>query len=51
MRTIIRYMALGERPIASTRVYSHFKQYIDEPDYTDWCYGLDFGYTHQKRYG
>jgi len=40
--------ALGERPIASTRVYSHFKQYIDEPDYSDWCYGLDFGYTHQN---
>lgn len=38
--------ALGERPIATTRVYSHFKQYIDEPQYTDWCYGLDFGYTH-----
>ncbi len=38
--------ALGERPIATTRVYSHFKQYIDEPEYTDWCYGLDFGYTH-----
>jgi phage terminase large subunit len=40
--------ALGERPIASTRIYSHFKQYIDEPDYSDWCYGLDFGYTHQN---
>ena len=40
--------ALGERPIASTRVYSHFKQYIDEPEYSDWCYGLDFGYTHQN---
>jgi len=38
--------ALGERPTASTRVYSHFKQYVDEPEYTDWCYGLDFGYTH-----
>jgi phage terminase large subunit len=23
--------ALGERPTASTRVYSHFKQYVDEP--------------------
>lgn len=38
--------ALGERPTATTRVYSHFKQYVDEPEYTDWCYGLDFGYTH-----
>lgn len=38
--------ALGERPIASTRIYSHFKQYIDEPQFIDWCYGLDFGFSH-----
>lgn len=38
--------ALGERPIATTRIYSHFKQYIDEPEYSDWCYGLDLGYNH-----
>ena len=38
--------ALGERPIATTRIYSHFKQYVDEPEIDDWCYGLDFGYNH-----
>jgi phage terminase large subunit len=38
--------ALGERPTATTRIYTHFRQYIDEVDYNDWCYGLDFGYNH-----
>ena len=38
--------ALGERPVTTTRIYTHFKQYVDEPKYTDWCYGLDFGYNH-----
>lgn len=38
--------ALGERPVASTRIYSHFKQYVDQPQYNDWCYGLDFGFSH-----
>jgi phage terminase large subunit len=38
--------ALGERPVATTRIYTHFKQYVDEIVYDDWCYGLDFGYNH-----
>ena len=38
--------ALGERPISTTRIYSHFKQYVDEVDFDDWCYGLDIGYNH-----
>ena len=38
--------ALGEAPIASSRIYTHFQQYIDEPNYTECVYGLDFGYTH-----
>ena len=38
--------ALGEAPIASTRIYTHFNQYIDEPNYIECVYGIDFGYTH-----
>ena len=38
--------ALGERPISQSRIYSHFKQYIDLPQFDDFCYGLDFGYNH-----
>jgi phage terminase large subunit len=38
--------ALGEAPITSTRIYTHFQQYIDEPNYTECVYGIDFGYTH-----
>jgi len=38
--------ALGERPVSTTRIYSHFKQFVDEPKYDDWCYGLDLGYNH-----
>ena len=38
--------ALGERPTSTTRIYSHFKQYTDEPDYTDLCYGCDVGFNH-----
>ncbi|MBS1619541.1 MAG: PBSX family phage terminase large subunit [Bacteroidetes bacterium] len=41
-----RVYALGERPINQTRIYNHFQKYVDEPDYTDWCYGLDFGFSH-----
>ena len=38
--------ALGEAPIASSRIYTHFNQYVDEPNYTECIYGIDFGYTH-----
>ncbi len=38
--------ALGERPISSTRIYSHFRQYVDQPQVDDYCYGLDLGYNH-----
>lgn len=38
--------ALGERPISTTRIYSHFKQYVDEIVGDDIVYGLDFGFNH-----
>jgi phage terminase large subunit len=39
--------ALGEKPSLETKIYSHFKQYIDEPNEIDsTVYGLDFGYNH-----
>ena len=38
--------ALGERPTSNTRVYTHFKQFMDEPKVDNWAWGLDFGYTH-----
>jgi len=38
--------ALGEIPTSSSRIYNHFKQYVDEPRVIDYCYGLDFGYNH-----
>ena len=39
--------ALGEKPTSETRIYTHFKQYIDEPIEVDaTIYGLDFGYNH-----
>jgi phage terminase large subunit len=41
-----RVYCLGERPISTTRIYSHFKQYVDEVEYSDHCYGLDIGYNH-----
>lgn len=37
---------LGERPTSQTRIYTHFKQYTDEPEVDDFCYGLDFGFNH-----
>jgi phage terminase large subunit len=38
--------ALGERPTSSSRIYSHFKQYTDEPQITDIVYSCDVGYNH-----
>jgi phage terminase large subunit len=38
--------ALGERPISTTRIYSHFKTYTDNIGFDDWCYGLDIGFNH-----
>ena len=37
---------LGERPIATTRIYTHFKSYDFFEEFKDSCYGLDFGYNH-----
>lgn len=38
---------LGEPPIANSRVYTHFKQYIDPPnDVLETIYGADWGFTH-----
>jgi phage terminase large subunit len=38
--------ALGERPTSQSRIYTHFKQYVDDLQYEDYCYGLDFGFNH-----
>jgi phage terminase large subunit len=38
--------ALGERPTSQSRIYTHFKQYVDDLQYEDFCYGLDFGFNH-----
>lgn len=38
--------ALGERPISNSRIYNHFKQYVELGHFTDFCYGLDFGFNH-----
>ena len=38
--------ALGEKPTSQTRIYTHFKQYMDELILDDFCYGLDFGFNH-----
>jgi phage terminase large subunit len=38
--------ALGERPTATARIYTHFKQYVEDIEGDDYCYGLDFGYNH-----
>jgi phage terminase large subunit len=39
--------ALGERPVAITRVYNHFKIYKTKPEHINSvAYGLDFGYNH-----
>jgi phage terminase large subunit len=40
--------ALGERPIARSRIYNHFKLFSDKVTSSDWCYGLDFGYNHHS---
>lgn len=39
--------ALGERPIPSTRIYTHFNSYVEDPIDCDIIYGCDFGFTHQ----
>ena len=42
-----RVYCLGERANATTRVYNHFKQFIDEPLNIDTIiYGLDIGFNH-----
>jgi phage terminase large subunit len=38
--------ALGERPISTTRIYNHFKQYVDEIECNDIVYGFDHGFNH-----
>jgi len=38
--------ALGEKPTSSSRIYTHFKQYTDDPETSNWCYGLDIGFVH-----
>ena len=36
---------LGERPQKGTRVYTHFKQYVELPECKSITYGLDLGYN------
>ena len=38
--------ALGEKPISESRIYNHFKQYNEDVDLRDFCYGCDFGFNH-----
>ena len=42
-----RIYALGLSPTDNVRIYNHFKKYSELPQYTDWCYGLDFGFSHK----
>lgn len=42
-----RIYALGLAPTDNIRIYSHFKKFSELPQYIDWCYGLDFGFTHK----
>lgn len=37
---------LGEKPTSTSRIYTHFKQYVEDIQSDDYCYGLDFGFTH-----
>ena len=40
--------ALGEKPIPTTRIYTHFKLYKELPErIDDIYYGADFGFNHQ----
>lgn len=44
---LYRVYCLGERPISNTRIYTHFKRYIDAPAYvSDISFGLDIGFNH-----
>lgn len=38
--------ALGEKPTSSAKIYSHFKQYYDDINTNDYCWGLDIGFVH-----
>lgn len=40
--------ALGEKPTSTAKIYSHFKQFTEEPMTNNWCYGLDIGYVHRS---
>jgi phage terminase large subunit len=42
-----RIYALGLAPTDNVRIYSHFKKYSELPQYREWCYGLDFGFSHK----
>lgn len=42
-----KIFALGEKPISSAKIYSHFKQFTDDPETFDTCYALDIGYIHK----
>lgn len=42
-----RVLAQGLPPTDNIRIYSHFKQYDVLPQYSDICYGLDFGFSRQ----
>jgi phage terminase large subunit len=42
-----KVFTLGERSNLQTKIYTHFQKYVDEPSYTDYAYGLDFGFNNQ----
>lgn len=42
-----RVYALGEKPISESRIYTHFRKYIDQPtSVSNYSFGLDFGFNH-----
>jgi phage terminase large subunit len=43
-----RIYALGERPSVTARIYSHFKQYTDEPETDKIFYGADIGWVNKS---
>lgn len=38
--------ALGEIPTSETRIFTHFKQFVDELNIEEMSYGLDIGFNH-----
>lgn len=41
-----KIFALGEKPTSSAKIYTHFKQFTDDPTTDNISYGLDIGFIH-----